>query len=129
MVFGWWNTSLSPVGKNRADDNHKQIAGRIVKSMIDELNIDCLALGEITASDLTSLKCCSDKDTLAIYDGTLKHGRLQFDTGVIYDSSRLYIRDHKSLTSSHGERNLKIANAIDLVSVSDGRIASGPYCW
>ena len=51
MVFGWWNTSLSPLGKDRADDNHKQLASSVIRSLIDDLKVDCLALGEVTNTD------------------------------------------------------------------------------
>jgi hypothetical protein len=120
MIFGWWNTSLSPVGKDRADDVHKQIANKIVKSLIDELKIDCLALGEITNTDLSSMMDGCDVNTLGIYEGTLKEGRLQFDTGIIYNKERLAISNSFSTTSKHGTRNLKISNQIDFVSLSDG---------
>ena len=120
MIFGWWNTSLSPVGRDRADDNHKQISARIVKSLIDELNFDCLALGEITTADLSMMKSGCETQALAVFDGTLKTGRLQFDTGVIYNDSRLRILNSKSITSSHGHRNYKIANRIDFECISDG---------
>lgn len=121
MVLGWWNTSLSPVGKDRADDHHKQIASKIVKSLIDDLKIDCLALGEITNTDLSSLKNACDIKTLSVYEGTLKQGRLQFDTGIIYNSDRLAISDSFSTTSTHGERNYKVANRVDFVSLTDGQ--------
>src|SRR2546423_6612135 len=86
MVFGWWNTSLSPIGKERADDDHQQIANGVVKSLIDELNVDCLALGEVTNTDLSSMIAACETTSLGVYEGTLKEGRLQFDTGIIYNS-------------------------------------------
>jgi endonuclease/exonuclease/phosphatase family metal-dependent hydrolase len=116
LTFGWWNTSLSPVGKNRADDNHKQIAQTIVKSLIDGLKIDCLALGEVTSADLASMTEACVTDGLAVYDGTLKSGRLQFDTGAIYNSQRLHLANSMSTMSAHGQRNLKIANRIDFTA-------------
>src|ERR1043165_6463223 len=120
MAFGWWNTSLSPIGKNRADDHHKEIAAKVVKSLIDDFRIDCLGLGEVTNTDLSSMMDACDTKTLGVYEGTLKRGRLQFDTGVIYNIARLAIADSFSTVSTHGERNYKIANRIDFVSLSDG---------
>ena len=122
MTFGWWNTSLSPLGKERADQKHKEIAGDVVKSLINDLKIDCLALGEITNNDLLSLKDACASKKLAIYDGTLREGKLQFDTGIIYDPERLRIVGEKSITSVHGGRNSKIANRIELVSTSDNSL-------
>jgi hypothetical protein len=122
MVFGWWNTSLSPVGRDRADDKHKTIAGNIIKWLINDLNVDCLALGEVTADDLKFLREYSDNKSFVSYDGTLKEGKLQFDTGVIYDLERLSIANKKSVTSTHAGRNLKVANRIDFVSASDAAL-------
>lgn len=120
LAFGWWNTSLSPVGKNRSDEHHKSIAINIVKSLINELRIDCLALGEITNDDLTLMVNACDSETLSTYEGTLKTGRLQFDTGIIYNNSRFLLSDSTSFTNSHGTRNYKVANRVDFVSQSDG---------
>jgi hypothetical protein len=50
----------------------------------------------------------------------LKTGRLQFDTGVIYDGSRIAINDSESITTAHGNRNFKVANRVDFLCVSDG---------
>jgi hypothetical protein len=122
MVFGWWNTSLSPVGVDRADDNHREIAGKIVKWLIDGLKIDCLALGEVTDSDLAFLKTYSDNPSSTTYNGTLKEGRLQFDTGVIYDARRLTVSDEKSIIISHGGQKSKLANRIDFVSIPDNSL-------
>ncbi len=112
LVFGWWNTSLSPIGKSRDDDEQKQTARQIVKTLINDIGVDCLALGEVTLADLDYLKAGCDTSTLSIYDGTLKEGRLQFDTGAIYNRSRLAVNGQKSLVISHGRRNFKVANQI-----------------
>jgi len=119
IVFGWWNTSLSPVGIERADEAHKIIAGDIVKWLINDLNVDCLALGEITADNLSFLREYSNNKSFSSYDGTLKDGKLQFDTGVIYNSERLSIADEQSVTSIHAGRKLKVANRIDFISAPD----------
>ena len=120
MVFGWWNTSLSPVGDDRSDEKHKEIARAIVKSLIDDLKVDCLGLGEVTNKNLSMLRASCGTDTISVYEGTLKEGRLQFDTGLIYNSARLGITDSFSTMSKHGGRSIKIANQIDFVSLSDG---------
>jgi endonuclease/exonuclease/phosphatase family metal-dependent hydrolase len=122
LVFGWWNTSLSPIGKARADDNHKEIASAIVASLIDELKVDCLALGEVTNADLSLMARTCKTTSIGIFEGTLREGRLQFDTGVLYNSARLSIADSLSTTSTHGVRNYKIANRIDFIAPDGLRI-------
>lgn len=120
IAFGWWNTSLSPVGKDRSDENHKEIARTVVTSLMDDLGIDCLGLGEVTNADLSSMLAACKSDSLRIHEGTLKDGNLQFDTGVIYNQSRLAVANFRSKTSRHGGRRLKISNRIDFVSLYDG---------
>jgi len=56
--------------------------------------------------------------TLGLHEGTLKTGRLQFDTGLIYNTERLSIVDAGSIVSAHGARRYKIANRIDFALVS-----------
>lgn len=89
LVLGWWNTSLSPVGSSRANDEQKLTAQRIVKILMDGIGVDCLALGEVTHADLTYLRDGCGIPSLSVYDGTLREGRLQFDTGAIYNISVL----------------------------------------
>jgi hypothetical protein len=120
MVFGWWNTSLSPVGRNRADDDHQEIATTVVRSLIDELGVDCLALGEVTNNDLSTMMAACKATSLSVYEGTLKEGRLQFDTGIIYNNACLALAGAFSTTSMHGTRNYKISNHVNFVSVADG---------
>jgi hypothetical protein len=114
LRFGWWNTSLSPAGKSRATAEEKEIAREIVRWLMDELQVDCLALGEVTQEDLEHLKDGCSKETLSVFNGTLKTGRLTFDTGLIYDRDRLGVADERSLATSHGNRNFKLANQLVL---------------
>ena len=65
------------------------------------------------------MHACKTK-SLSVYEGTLKEGRLQFDTGLIYNRARLALEDSFSTTSTHGARKYKIANRVDFVSLSDG---------
>ena len=66
LLLGWWNTSLSPVGKQRADARSQQIAEAVVKILIDIEGLDCLALGEVTSEDLRNLKNLSIPLTMVL---------------------------------------------------------------
>jgi len=119
LTFGWWNTSLSPTGKKRADAEHQQIASSVVKMLIDDFKVDCLGLGEVTSDDLEFLRASCGSKSISTFDGTLKEGRLQFDTGMLYNRDRLTVVDFKSMTSGNGIRRFKVANRVDLVCASD----------
>jgi hypothetical protein len=115
LGIAWWNTSLSPRGKCRADEEDKKIASQIIRLMANDLRIDCLAFGEVTTDDLRYIvDSCSLKD-YQIFDGTLKEGRLLFDTGLMYNKRRLEILNSNNITSGYGEQTLKIAQRIDFI--------------
>jgi hypothetical protein len=113
LGVAWWNTSLSPLGRCRADEEDKKMASQIISLMVNDLHVDCLALGEVTTDDLHYIAdFCSIKD-YQIFDGTLKEGRLLFDTGLMYNKRRLEILDSSNITANYGKQALKIAQRID----------------
>jgi len=118
LGIAWWNTSLAPLGKYRADEKDKKIASQIISFMANDLRIDCLAVGEVTTDYLHYIADSSSLKDYQIFDGTLKEGRLLFDTGLIYNKHRLEILDSSNITSSYGKQTLKIAQRIDF-SISE----------
>lgn len=92
------------------------IATQVVRFLTQELEIDCLALGEITAADVTSLRQNSELDDYGFHDGTLKLGRVQFDTGLLYRRTKLQVLDSGSIVAKRGTHTLKVANRIDLLA-------------
>ena len=61
-------------------------------------------------------------DDYDLHDGTLKTGKLQFDTGVIYRKSTFQLIDFSSLVASRGKRSLKVANRLDFLHPNTGRL-------
>lgn len=86
-----------------------------------EIGVDFLGLAEVTKSDLDRVWAESDLPEYSVYDGTLKDGRLQFDTGAIFNASRLNLVDQISFIECHGNQRLKLANRIDLTTNDDAR--------
>lgn len=115
MSFGWWNTSLSPLGNHRSATEQRDVAQTVILYLTNYLNVDCLGLGEVTAEDIDDLMTRRDFTNYEFYDGTQKSGRLKFDTGVLYRKGKLQLIDSKSLTSTRGSRSLKIANRLDFL--------------
>jgi hypothetical protein len=115
LGISWWNTSLSPVGKCRASAKDKKIATEIIRLIIHDLGIDCFAFGEVTTEDLHYIAESDSLRNYQIFDGTLKEGRLLFDTGLIYNKLRLRILDACHIISSYGRQTLKIAQRIDFI--------------
>lgn len=119
-IFAWWNTSLSPRGRNRTSASDLAIATDIVKYLLTELHVDCLALGEVSKQNLQHLHGELSRN-YKVYDGTLREGRVQFDTGAIFNSQRLTLVDHMTTTEMHGTRLLRLANRIDFLLPDDPR--------
>ena len=110
--FGWWNTGLSPLAKNRATSAQFKIATNVILQLLIVENIDCLALGEVTKEDLEHFLINNPLNNMfAIYDGTFKNGRLQFDTGMIYRKDKFDFCHVKDLVLNYAHnKRLKIAN-------------------
>lgn len=115
LVIAWWNTSLSPVRGKRSTSADVELATEVILELIRDLKVDCLALGEVTYDDLCAIKKSIGNKNYAIFDGTLKEGRLQFDTGAIYNTDRLFLADSKSIVIKHGTTSQKLANRLDLI--------------
>lgn len=115
LVLAWWNTSLSPCGIDRASDIDMTIAIDVILHLIRDLEVDCLALGEVRYDDLLTIAETIGNEHYKVFDGTLKEGRLQFDTGVIYNADRLRLVDSSSIVIKYGTSSLKLANRLDLL--------------
>lgn len=115
ISIAWWNTSLSPLGKSRATVKQRETALEVVEYLTKDLEVDLLALGEITTDDLAEFVSKLKLDDYEIYDGTLKTGRLQFDTGSLYRKRSFRLFNSTSLVAARGSRSLKVANRLDFL--------------
>jgi hypothetical protein len=119
LTFAWWNTGLSPVGRPQATPEDFLTATLIVKSLLQDMQVDCLGLGEVTKTDLDQLLLEIGLPHYATYDGTLREGRLQFDTAAIFNAECLTRVGDVTSIDRHGNRSLKLANRIDFVVPGD----------
>jgi endonuclease/exonuclease/phosphatase family protein len=118
ISFAWWNTSLSPVGMRRSTGEQRLIAFEVIKYLTSQVGVDCLGLGEVTIEDVEEMIIAAELDEYEFVDGTLKKGRLQFDTGLLYRKDKFQLDYSTSIVSARGSRSLKVANRIDFF-VSD----------
>jgi hypothetical protein len=126
LTFAWWNTGLSPAGKERSgtgavSDDDVRIAVGIVNGLFQTLDVDCLALGEVTRTDLYRLCDCLKRRECSVYDGTHRDGRLVFDTGVIYRTDRISLDFDLAIMDLWGDRKLKLANWLILMVQDEAR--------
>ncbi|MGD0089390.1 MAG: endonuclease/exonuclease/phosphatase family protein [Planctomycetota bacterium] len=118
LIFAWWNTGISPVAaRGRASKEDLETAKGIVSTLFRDSRVDFLGLGEVTRADLDLLAGAVPE--CSIYDGTLREGRAQFDTGALFNAERFRILDDTATFQPHGTRMLKLANRIDLTVAGD----------
>ncbi len=117
LVLGWWNTSLSPLGKPRENARSEQIAQSVVNSLVDEDGVDFLALGEVSSSDLEMFSRSCGDGLFKIFDGTSREGRLRYDMGIIYNPSKFQVLGSRKVMRVFGKTKLKIAHRIDFAMV------------
>ncbi len=83
--------------------------------MLNKMQIDFLALGEITNRDV---KAIMEKCELAEFDTEMdfvKNGRSRFDTCFFYRRDKLMLLATHPITSNKGNRTLKIAQRADFM--------------
>lgn len=110
------------MGKPRATDEQKSIAMEVINHLTKELEIDCLALGEVASTNLFDFKKQLNLKEYELFDGTQKKGRLQFDTGVLYRKESLCLLNNKNIICSPGRTNSKVANRLDFMIIDDKTI-------
>jgi len=108
----WWNTSLSPNGKQSNCSKSKEIVFTTIHRLILNEKVDVIALGEISDSDLAYLKEKLIGYGYIAKDMTGKIGRLNFDTAFIYKKERMKIFDDSNLIDDFGRFKLKTASQI-----------------
>lgn len=114
--IGWWNTSLSPLGKQRASDLDKQFVRLVVNKMMTELKLDILALGEVSSQDLIEIRESLEMPHFSLHDATTAAGKHSFDTGVFFNRKRFALLAHLSILDSYGRTTLKIGEHLALQS-------------
>lgn len=121
LSFAWWNTGLSPVGRPQATPEHFRTATLTVKFLLQDIKVDCLGLGEVTKADLDKMLQEISLPHYTAYDGTLREGRIQFDTAAIFNIECLTKVYDFTTIDRHGSRSLKLANRIDFVVSGDSK--------
>jgi hypothetical protein len=114
ITLAWWNTCLSPLSKSRATEEQRLFAIEVIKNLT-ERRVDFLALGEVSADDLSDFRTQLELHDYGLYNGALKKGRLQFDTGALYRKDTLQLCNSEEIVTARGDCSLKVANRLDFL--------------
>ncbi len=118
IIILWWNTSLSPLAKSRAQDSDKEFAIAYLAELRRVLHPDIVGLAEVCAQDLRDILTTLDDPNLSVHDATANDDGHGFDTAVLFDRRRLELTTNRALLDSYGRANLKIGEQL-LFQVSD----------
>lgn len=114
LSFLWWNTSLSPIGKqDRATEVQKRYAQSLINVFTQEIEADLIALGEITRDDITDIRKKCNVHGYELFDGYSKAGKSYFDTCVLFKNDKFELRNTSNVTAKKGNRTFKIAQRLD----------------
>lgn len=120
LSLTWWNTGLSPLGKDRASEDDETLVTETVKLFTETLGIDFLALGEVNERNIKNIE--KNLDNYEIISGYEKVGRSTFDTCIIFNPNTLRVENQSNIVAEKGNRSYRIAQKFDLVVVADGTI-------
>ena len=119
LSFSWWNTSLSPLAKSRSSEDDKKIAIAVIYRLLFELEIDFLALGEISTEDIVLLQSLDEFSCFRIVSGVSKVDRITFDTCFIYRPDRIQMDEPIEIDTGKGGKKIKIAQKMVLKTETD----------
>lgn len=115
LSFIWWNTSLSPGGKankDRTTNEQRIFVGNMVKSFIDDIQADFIALGEVSKIDIDFISRLIPFDEYGLHNGNTPAGRSKFDTCFIYKKLNLLFIENKDIVSKKNRRSFKTAQKL-----------------
>jgi len=119
ITLGWWNTGLSPAGKQRASQAQLRSAVDIVQNLLLNEGVDWLSLGEVTKFDLDYCLNAIGLPMYAYFDGMFRQGRSQFDTGAIFNQACITSVCGAPIFDRFSNRTIKLANEISFTLNQD----------
>ena len=122
LVIAYWNTSLSPA-TGRGQTSQQQdvrrrklpIAKEVVEKLVTE-GVDCLAVAEVDAADLTEFYTVLAPYGYDYLPGVEKSGRTRFDLGLFYNATKIDIVAQGFLTTKIVENVTKNALNVTIKS-------------
>jgi len=104
----WWNTSLAPpVNVRSATADDLVFVVDYVRFLRHQVGFDLLALAEVNAEDLRTILQGLNDPSLRVHDSSDRRSSLKFDTGVIYDSTKVTLEESRTLTDKFHSTTMK----------------------
>lgn len=113
IILAWWNTSLSPPIGRQVSEEKLIVAKELFKTLISDLQVDCLALGEVSPTTLHEFMEIIGPD-YELFDGTTEC-ELNFNTGIIYRKSKLRLINNSCIETTLCGLSFKVATRLDFM--------------
>ncbi|MGQ7271999.1 endonuclease/exonuclease/phosphatase family protein [Marinobacter nauticus] len=120
LSFLWWNTSLSPSGRNRSSEKDVEFAREFIEVAIEFMDIDFLALGEISEENIIEIE--KSIGNYKIINGHERSGKTSFSTCIIYNPKVIDVTEYSSIISMKGQRKYKIAQKATVRTLNDDTV-------
>ncbi len=107
--FAWWNTGLSPNGKQRQTSPERwEVVKEVIRSLIDDCGICFLSLGEVAERDIPQLLGASAAPLCELYDDSLP------GIAIVYRSDMTRSVKQRILTSYYLRNRLRRCLHVEL---------------
>lgn len=117
LKFAWWNTSLSPGGKAREVTSDFSVVTSVLNHLLDEINVDFCALGEVGEKDIQQIATLVKTKNLRVVNGILPAGRSNFSTCFLIKKDKLNFQFNGTEIVSVEKSNYKLAQKIYLSTI------------
>jgi len=118
LSFLWWNTGLSPSGRNRSSDEELCFVKNLIKYLIDLAKFDFIALGEISKENLKEIEDVIGSHEIS--SGIVRAGRSNFSTCIIHNPKKINLLEYVSVVAEKGDRTYKVAQRASIQTLNDG---------
>lgn len=119
ITLAWWNTGLSPCGKPRQEPSNFTIAQQVIDHLLDDLKVDFCALGEISSTDINSIREYCNAREYSIHSGVESIGRSSFSTCFLVNKKRFAFQLNEAIIVSIENSNYRLAQKATLLSLDE----------
>lgn len=111
----WWNTSLAPAAKSRANKDQRDKVCAMINLLTQSMQKDFIVLGEVSGDDIDYIRKNCPLGGFRVDSGIENVGRASFDTCIIYREDKVFISPVGPVISNKGGRVLRVAQRMVVV--------------
>jgi hypothetical protein len=114
----WWNTSFAPLSKTSASITHLNIVCNVLKWLVEQLQADFIALGEINDEYFDYLEQNCSISGFRWLNLSSRDNRITFDTCVLVREDKLQILETQNLIVHRAANSARIGQKL-IMAITD----------